>query len=126
MSGLRVLDGRWAVVRLDPDDGLPAWFELGAPFSAAVRRDGELSLVCPEDAVPADAVAERDWAALEVAGPLDLALTGILAGIAGPLGTAGVPVFALATYDTDVVLVPAARVQDALGALREAGHDVVD
>jgi hypothetical protein len=124
LSLLRVLDGRWAVVRLDPERGLPAWFTLGAPFSAAVRREGELSLVCPEDAVPADVLAELDWAALEVAGPMDHALTGILAGIAAPLGVAGVPVFALATYDTDVVLVPAARLADARDALREAGHEV--
>jgi uncharacterized protein len=124
VSRLRVLEGRFAVARPDAADGLPAWFDLAAPLAAAVRRADELSLVCPERDVPAGVVAERDWAALEVAGPMDLALTGVLAAIAAPLAGAGVPVFALATYDTDVVLVPAARLGDACAALRAAGHDV--
>lgn len=126
MSVLRVLDGAFAVCRLDPGDAvLPAWFALDAPFACATRRADELSLVCPEDAVPGDVLAERGWRALEVEGPMDLALTGVLARIAGPLAAADVPVFALATYDTDVVLVPGARLDDALAALRGAGHDVL-
>jgi hypothetical protein len=69
-SALHVLDGRWAVCRLDAAVP-PAWFALDAPLAAA-----------------------------------------------------GVPVFALATYDTDVVLVPAARLDDARAALHDAGHSV--
>ncbi|MGZ4278366.1 MAG: ACT domain-containing protein, partial [Solirubrobacteraceae bacterium] len=57
-------------------------------------------------------------------GPLDFALTGILASLAGTLAAAGVPVFALSTYDTDLLLVPAARRGDAIAALRRDGHDV--
>jgi hypothetical protein len=111
-------------VRLGAADGLPDWFALDAPFSGALRRGDELSLVCREERVPGGALAERGWAALEVAGPMDLALTGVLAGLAAPLADAGVPVFALATYDTDVVLVPGARLEQAVAALRGAGHDV--
>lgn len=126
MSALRVLDGAFAVCRLDAGVAtLPPWFALDAPFAAATRRGGELSLVCPEHAAPGNVLAERGWRALEVEGPMDLALTGVLARIASPLAAAGVPVFALATYDTDVVLVPGARLEDALAALRGAGHDVL-
>lgn len=63
-------------------------------------------------------------AALEVAGPLDFALTGVLAGHAVPLAEAGVSIFALATYDTDVLLVREAQLDAAIAALRAAGHDV--
>lgn len=63
-------------------------------------------------------------AALEVAGPLDFALTGVLAGLAVPLAEAGVSIFALATYDTDVLLVREAQLDAAIAALRAAGHDV--
>ena len=83
-------------------------------------------MVCPDADVPGDVRAERGWAALVVAGPLDLALTGILAGIAATLADAAVPIFGVATYDTDYVLVPAARLGDAITALRAAGHDVTD
>ena len=123
---LRVLPGRFAVCRLAAGDPLPSWFSLAdGPFAAAVRRgDEELSLVCASDAPPADAVAERDWAAFEIAGPMAFTLTGVLAAAAAPLAEAGVPIFALATYDTDVVLVPGARSDDAVAALRGAGHEV--
>jgi len=123
---LRLLEGRLAIVRLDAGDPLPPWFVLHAPFSAAVRRDGELSLVCGEDAVPGELTADRGWRALELEGAQDLGLTGVLAGLARPLADAGVPLFALATYDTDVLLVPGARLADAVGALRAAGHTVAD
>jgi hypothetical protein len=122
---LRSLDGRFAVCRLPATEPLPAWFSLAAgPLSAAVRRGDELSLVCPDDAPPPGTTAERGWHALEVEGPMAFTLTGVLASIATPLADAGVPIFALATYDTDVVLVPGARAGDAIAALRAAGHEV--
>ena len=124
---LRLLDPAFAVCRLPGDAGLPAWFALDAPFSAAVRRGDELSFVLPEAAVPEDAggaQVEGGWRALEVEGPMAFTLTGVLASIAAPLGEADVPIFALATYDTDVVLVPGARLDDALAALAGAGHEL--
>ena len=123
---LRRLPGRLAVCRLGADDAVPSWFSLGAgPLAAVVRRGGdELSLVCASDAPPPGVVAERDWVALEVEGPMPFTLTGVLSSVAGPLADARVPIFALATYDTDVVLVPGTREDDALAALRGAGHEV--
>jgi len=121
---LVLLPPRLAVCRLDAGVSLPPWFALEAPVSAAIVRDDELTLVCPEEAVPDAVVAERGWRALEVAGPLDFSLTGILAAVAAPLAEAGVSIFALATYDTDVVLVRAERLDDAIAALRAAGHHV--
>ena len=121
---LRELGGRFAVCRLGAHETLPPWFSLNGQFVAVVRRGEELSLVCADDAPPEGVVCERDWVALELEGPMDFTLTGVLASVASPLAEAGVPIFALATYDTDVVLVPGARVADALTALRAAGHEV--
>jgi hypothetical protein len=123
---LRMLPGRFAVCRLGASDPLPGWFSLsGGSFAAVVRRGSEeLSLVCASDAPPSDVVAERDWAALELEGPMEFTLTGVLASVAAPLAEADVPIFALATYDTDVVLVPGALAGDAVAALRGAGHQV--
>lgn len=117
---------RYAVVKLATSDGLPAWFAFdAAPITAAVRRGDELSLVVPESAVPGDAAAvERGFRALEVTGPLAFELTGIMASIAQPLADANVWIFTLATYDTDVVLVPDAKIETAKAALRAAGHTV--
>lgn len=112
-----------AVCRLDPAASLPLWASAGSFFAITRTRD-ELSIVCPQQAVPATTQAERDWRALCVAGPLDFALTGILAALAGPLAAAGVSIFALSTYDTDYVLVRAADLDRAITALAAAGHQV--
>jgi hypothetical protein len=123
---LRVLEGIYALCRLPGDAPLPAWFALDPPFAAAIRRGpGELSLVLEQGRVPDSADAERGYRALEVAGPLDLAMTGVMSVLSAALAGAGVPILPLATHDTDVILVPGGRLEDASAALREAGHTVV-
>ncbi len=57
-------------------------------------------------------------------GVLDFALVGILADLAGRLAQAGVSILAFSTFDTDWLLVPGARVEDARAALERAGHRV--
>jgi hypothetical protein len=121
---LDVLPGRLAVCRLAPSAAVAAWMQTGALWSAT-RTDAELSVVCDEGRVPDGVTAEPGWRALHVRGPLDFALTGVLADLARPLAEAGVPIFAVSTFDTDVLLVKADRLTDAVGALRAAGHDVV-
>jgi len=115
---------RVAVCRLDADAAVPDWFATAGTPCALVRTGDELSLVAPQDAVPDDVLAERDWAVLTVEGPLDLALTGILATLSGVLARAGVPIFALSTFDSDLLLVPDGRRGAAIAALRRAGHEV--
>jgi hypothetical protein len=94
-------------------------------FVSVTRTPGELSVVCAEEVVPEGVQAEKGWAMLELEGPFAFGLTGILAGFLGPLAEAGVPVFALSTYDTDWVLVPGGRLAEAVRALEEAGHSPV-
>ena len=119
----RVWEGRWAVCRLAPDAEIPAWVSTG--FVSVTRTPHELSIVCPQESVPGDVQAERDWACLQLRGPFAFTLTGILASFLAPLAEARVPIFALSTYDTDWVLIPASRLDDALRALSFAGHQLL-
>lgn len=119
-------DGELAVCRLPAGTDLPGWAQVPAgPLHAVTRTVDEVSVVTSAGVVPDDAQAERGWRALAVRGPLDFGLTGVLAGLAGPLADAGVPVFVVSTFDTDWVLVPGGRLPDAVRALSAAGH-VVD
>lgn len=118
-----LLPGTLAVCRLAALDHVPAWAMQGA-FYSITRTPEELSLVVDEAAVPAAVRCEGGWACLKVAGPLDFALTGVLAALTAPLAAAGISVFAIATYDTDYLLVRHARLSDAVSALRAAGHNV--
>jgi len=118
---LYVLDDLYAVVRCDPDAPLPDWAR-GGPFWSVTRTDAELSVVCREDDVPATASAERGWCALELAGPLDFSLTGVVSALVVPLAEAEVPIFVLSTFETDYLLVRERDLERSVSALTTAGH----
>lgn len=123
---LRLLPSRLAIVRLDPAGGLPAWAQQTTPgeFRSVTWTERELSLVVAERRVPPSVARSGGWRALEVAGPLDLSLVGILHSLLGPLAAASVPVFPIATHDTDYLLVPEDRLDAAIRSLSDAGHSV--
>ena len=121
---LRELAGAFSVLQFTPDEPLPAWVATST-FYSVTKTPTELSIVCETSAVkPGAARDEAGWRAFVVDGPLDFALTGILSSIAAPLAEAGMSIFALSTFDTDYVLVKAARFADAMAALTAAGLTV--
>ena len=118
---LAVLDDPLAVCRLDAA-GAPPTIPEG--FFSVTRTMDELSVVCPEGAVPDDARCEKGWRALKLEGPFEFSEVGVLASVAGPLAAARVSVFAVSTFETDYVLVKEDRVEPAVAALREQGHEI--
>jgi hypothetical protein len=118
---LKILPGLFAVCRLDPDAPTPAWLPSKG-FINLTRTEAELSIICSQTAVPQGVQSEDGWAAVEVEGPLDFSLTGILASLAIPLAEAGVSLFAVSTYDTDYILVKQAQLEAARRAWAAAGH----
>jgi hypothetical protein len=120
---LYVLDELYAIVRLEPDDELPAWIR-GGHFWSVTRTDSELSLVCRQDDVPPAASAERGLVAFEVAGPLDFSLTGVVASLVTPFAEDEIPVFVISTFETDYLLVREHDLHRSVEALTNAGHSV--
>lgn len=117
--GLTLLPDTLAVARLEAGEGMPGWVDWTDPLVSVTRTAGELSVVCPEHRVPDGVRAERGWRAFKVDGPLDFAATGILAGLAVPLADAGIPIFAVSTFDTDTLLVRAADVERTVTTLEK-------
>jgi len=120
---ITVLNGRFAVCRLAPNSSLPEWWQ-SATFCSVTRTAHELSIVCEEASVPPGVRAETGWAALALAGPIPFQTTGVLSRLAGVLASAGLSVFAIATFDTDYVLVKAAGLETAVEALNQSGYCV--
>lgn len=122
------LPGRYAVCRLAPDAPIPAWaFATDSPLWSVTRTAHETSVVVEEAGVPPSVTtAEPGWRAFALRGPVPFGVTGVIAGLTAPLAAAGVPVFALATYDTDLVLLKDADAARALVAWRAAGVVVAD
>jgi uncharacterized protein len=121
---LSVLPYNLAVCRLEPGAVLPGWlFEL--PFWSVTRTADELSVVLPEENVIWDWKNEKGWRGLMVRGPLDFALVGILAALAAALAAAGIPIFALSTFDTDYLLVKEQDLFRAIEVLTASGYEVL-
>ena len=133
---LTVLPETFAVCRFDKHEAIPNWVTQQS-FVSITRTEDELSIVCPQTEVPPDVpemredtnktrpVVEKNWRCFKVAGPLDFALTGIMASLVGPLAHAGITVFAISTYETDYLMVRATSLDHAIRVLKLAEHDIV-
>jgi uncharacterized protein len=123
---LRVLDGDYAVSKLDRSVAIPAWAD-GEGFVSISRSTDELSIVCLTARVPisdATVQSESGWACLQLVGPFAFTLTGILLAVLKPLAAAEIGIFAVSTFDTDYVMVKHEHLTDASEALTSDGHFV--
>jgi hypothetical protein len=124
-----------SICRLPAGAALPEWAASAEPFCSVTRTTDELSIICATARLPAGAspaahalplaAREDGWRALKLVGPFPFTAVGVLLGVAAPLAAAGVSMLPVATFETDYILVPEARLTIALAALRAAGHDVV-
>jgi len=119
---LALLPQAFAICRFAPDAPLPAWvFHSDATVWSLTRTPYELSLVAPEDDLPpaVDRDVQRGYRAFALAGPIPFTVTCVIASLTAPLAAAGVPVFVISTYDTDLLLVPGAALERARAVLAE-------
>lgn len=118
---LKLIDQRFSVCKVAE----MAIIDWNAPFCFAARTDEECSLVCPEEHVPVETLAREDgWRAMRIEGVLDFSLIGILARIAGLLAEAGIPIFAVSTYNTDYVLLKEDQLDAAIKALLNSEYQI--
>ena len=117
---LRIISGDYTVCK-------PLKVEFpakGVVFFA--RTDDELSLVCQSRFTPESSAREDGWNMLRIEeGALDFSLTGVLAGLTDVLAKAKIGIFAVSTFNTDYLLVKAAKLEAAVDALESAGYTFV-
>ncbi|MEU8655535.1 ACT domain-containing protein [Actinoplanes philippinensis] len=126
MLDLDLLPGEYAVCRLPAGSTLPASLTAGPDDKSVISVTwgvDELSVICPNDRVPAGAEVDTAWRCLRVA-DLTLAMTGVLASLVGPLAEARVNIVTFSTFDTDYLLVPTVRLTEAVNTLTAAGHRI--
>jgi hypothetical protein len=125
---LALLDERFAVCRMDPQERTPAWvMDMPAQLVALIRTPKEMCILCDEADVPRSATAvERGFRAFVLDGTIPHAVSGVLNSLTKPLAEAGISVFSLFTYDTNYLLVKEADVARATQALGNAGFPVTE
>jgi hypothetical protein len=123
---LRLMPARYAILRLPAEAPAPDWLARSASAMHSVTRTPEeLSVVCAEADVPAATEhCERGWRMLWLEGPIPFETVGVLAALVVPLAEAGVPVFAISTFNTDALMVRERDLERALEALGRT-HRVV-
>jgi hypothetical protein len=120
---LVVVEGAFALCRLEAKAPLPSWATAG-PLYSITRTKEELSIVCRQDQVPQGVPGESDWRCLRVEGVMPLSVVGVLASLTLPLAEEGISIFALSTFDTDYLLIKQDVWDRATNALRRHGHVV--
>ena len=123
---VKVLDGRLSVCRLPASERVPSWaLELHEGFVSITRTPDELSIVCPEEAVPPDTTVEEGFRALVLPGPIPFTETGVLASLAVPLAAAGISIFADRRPSTPTTCWSARPTSSGAGGARRAGRQRV-
>jgi hypothetical protein len=121
-----LLPGTYGLARLTADSPVPAWAIASSGFSSITRTTDELSIVCRDAIIPEDTRAERGWRVVKLHGPFAFDEVGILSSFISPLAKDGVVIVAISTFDTDYILVKAPQLEQAIEALRAAGHSYQD
>lgn len=118
---LRVLDATFAIHSLDVAQSIPAPV-LQCEVYFIGKTNDELSLVVPQKLKIDAEETDYDWRVMEVLGPLNLSMVGIMAEIGSVLAAAKVSIFVVSTFETDYFLVKEDCLQIAIDALKQAGY----
>jgi hypothetical protein len=116
-----LLPERFCIQRLPVDAQLDLGRFREASWYSITRTQDEVSVVAPETVDVGAAERDQGWSCLQLEGPLDLGIVGVLAGISRVLADASVSIFSVSTFDTDYVLLKSVDLARALAALRAGG-----
>lgn len=97
------------------------------PLLFTVRDDRETTALVPEADLadlPAPERVQEGFAVITLDLPMDWDVVGVLARVSAVLAAAGIPLGAVAAFSRDHLLVPAARLDDALAALADVCGEV--
>jgi hypothetical protein len=118
---LSILEETYIIHKLDKSTNLPEEL-IECEFYSLSNSQEELSLVCPEQMLIQSENSSPNWKCLKVAGPLDLKLTGVLAGLSDTLAKAKISIFAISTFETDYLLIHKQVLETAKSALISQGY----
>lgn len=120
---LEILPYDLSICQASPSADFPL-FSIKSEFLSVTKTPEELSIICESQSVPEGLECESGWAAIRVIGPLDLSLIGILADLSSLLAEADISIFAISTYETDILLIKSEMLPEARKVL-ETKHIII-
>ncbi|WP_168427359.1 ACT domain-containing protein [Candidatus Colwellia aromaticivorans] len=121
---LKLLNECFTIHRLPEHSEIPPQV-FKAPIYFIGKTFDEVSIVLPDNIAIDSDKSEPNWLALQVVGPLDFSLTGILSNIAAILANEKISIFAISTFDTDYILVKKDTVSTAINVLNANDYHVL-
>ncbi len=102
---LSILPQKLGICHFAANSPIPDWAASGEFFSIT-RTDQELSIVYPQEKIPAGVLFEKDWRAFRLEGFVEgIYSIGIIASLSKPLVENGISIFNISTYETNYLLV---------------------
>lgn len=90
------------------------------------KTPDELSVVVPEHLMLNSIEKEENWRCIEILGPLDFSMTGILSKISTLLAAVNISIFAISTFDTDYILIKKDKLPSAIATLNNHNYKVIE
>jgi hypothetical protein len=110
---LSILPEKLGICHFEKNSSIPDWATSGEFFSIT-RTDRELSIVYPQEKIPAGVLFEKDWRAFRLEGFVEgMYSVGIIASLSRPLAEAGISIFNISTYETNYLLVEEKNLEKA-------------
>ncbi|OFC72351.1 ACT domain-containing protein [Alteromonas confluentis] len=122
---LAVIKSEFTIHAFDPHSAIPASV-LSSDYYFIGKTEDTLSVVVPSSVKLMSLESDEGWRALELLGPLELSMVGIMANLGTVLANAKVSMFIVSTFDTDFFLVKADKLNDAISALSEDGYTIIE
>jgi len=126
---LSISPEKFGICHFDKKSPLPDWANpvpsqkdwYGAigesSFTSITRTSDELSIILPQEKIPGGVLAEKNWRAFKVQGPLGFVLTGIVSSLSKPLADAEISILYVDTYETSYLFVEDKNLQRAKNIL---------
>ena len=114
---LEWIPGTFALARYPEDADIPPWALDSHRLMSITRTHDALSIIGPDEEFPFNVKCERGFLALYVIERLDFNLFGIVSRLSRALADAEIPILAVSTYDTDIILFRKDKKEAAIKAL---------
>ncbi len=121
---LKLLSTPFAVLKLSPSEPIPTWATQSNHFFISKTSD-ELSIICPEQAVPSEVEASKAWRCFRVDGDLEFEQVGVVATVSKPIADAGISLFLVSTHDRDYVFVHVDSLEKAVETYKSIGFEII-
>ena len=121
---MKILPSEYRIYQLAPNSSIPTQV-FDEEFFSVTKTEDEVSLVCSARISIESKNVEAGFSCMQVVGPLDFSLTGILSEISSVFSRENISIFAISTFNTDYILFKTVEAENVKEAFSVSGHKIL-